>query len=79
MAEKYFHGRTIEQTKEALFDRFYGNKEQSGYTAERAKSHIRHCHKMCNEYIEGDKYLDGTIDNLVSFFIFIDTSWHLFC
>ena len=66
MAEIYILGRSIEQTKETLFDMFYENAEQQGYAAERAKNHVRHSHKMCNQYIEDDDYLEGTIDNLTS-------------
>ena len=64
VASKYFSGRTIEQTKNTLLDRFSGNKEQSGYTAKVALSHIEHCHAWCNKYIEDDSMLTGTIDNL---------------
>jgi len=65
VAQLFFTGRNIQQTREALFDAFYGNNAgKEGYTPDLARRHINHCHDWCNSYIADDEVLSGTIDNL---------------
>ena len=65
VASHFFTSGSIEQTLQALYDAFYGNKAgKKGYDAELAQKHIKHAHAFCNSYIADDAILTDTIDNL---------------
>jgi len=64
VAEHFFTGRNIEDTRNALFDAFYGAGSYKGYTVELAQKHIAHCHSWCDVYIENDTCLAGDIFNV---------------
>jgi len=67
VSEEFAPGRTIPQTRQHIYEGFYGvpeDDEKNGYTPQTARNHIEHCHKSCNYFIQQDPLLKGTIDAL---------------
>jgi transposase len=68
VSDKFFLGRTVEETRKHIFAGFYGDGTATypGYTSKLAKAHIEKCKRHCNYFIEEDERLSGTIDALVA-------------
>lgn len=65
VASTFSVNRTVQQTREALYDAFYGDgRGYLGYQKEDCQKAISHAHKWCNKYIDKDEALSGSIFDL---------------
>ena len=65
VASTFSVNRTVQQTREALYDAFYGDSRgYLGYQKEDCQKAISHAHKWCDKYIEKSEGLSGSIFDL---------------
>jgi transposase len=68
VARQYESGRSLETLRRQTREGFYGqpNLNHEGVTANLSRALIKHCHKWCNDFIDQDWELEGTVEQLSS-------------
>jgi transposase len=66
VARQYESGRSMETLRQQTMEGFYGqsNLNHEGVTAKLSSDLIKHCHKWCNDFIDQDWELGGTVEQL---------------
>jgi hypothetical protein len=74
VADRYEYGRTMKETTKQLLEAFYGqdpsiassssDESRKFYDAKMCLAHIKHTDRFCNEFLESDPRLFGTINQL---------------
>lgn len=65
VAKMFIVDRTVEQTRTQIMNGFYGDDAgHEGLTAKVCKNLIMHSQKVCQEYIDSDPLLSGTLSKL---------------